>query len=409
VVKENPELKHIITVRSTENGQYINLEDLISNTDPGEQMLRELSRQKPGANDIAFVLPTGGTTGLPKVVPRTHNSAVCEARYKAEARKQDTDDICLITVPLEHNLGLATMTSTIYSFGKIVFLDSTRPVDFYETVQREKVTCAPLVPTLLQRLVNYPDINQYDTFSLKALYTGGAKTTTDVIQAVHEKIGRVYVSAFGMSEGATCTTRPDDNDATIFNTIGKPCCPYDEFKVVDARGRELPRGIEGELIVRGPGVFSGYLNNPEENKRAFTSDGFFITGDLAIIDDDGVVRITGRKKDIIIRGGENISPGEIEAMIITHPDIVDVAVIGIPDEEMGERVCAYIQPSGKTTPAFEDIITYLRSQGASVLQLPERIEIIDVIPLTAIGKADKQALREDYRKRMENSEDKKTG
>ncbi|UCD10221.1 MAG: AMP-binding protein, partial [Dehalococcoidales bacterium] len=203
VVKENPEMKHIITVRSTEKAQYIDLEDLITNTDPDEQMLRELSQQKPGVNDIAFIIPTGGTTGLPKVVPRTHNSAVCEARYKAEARKQDADDISLITVPLEHNLGLATMTSTIYSFGKIVFLDSTRPLDFFETVQREKITCAPLVPTLLQRLVNYPDINKYDTSSLKALYTGGAKTTTDVIQTVHEKIGRVYVSAFGMSEGAT--------------------------------------------------------------------------------------------------------------------------------------------------------------------------------------------------------------
>ncbi|UCC17358.1 MAG: AMP-binding protein, partial [Dehalococcoidales bacterium] len=358
VVKENPELNHIITVRSSENEQYINLEDLISSPDPDEQMLKELSWQKPDADEISFIIPTGGTTGLSKVVPRTHNSAVCEARYKAEARNQDTDDICLISVPLEHNLGLATMTSTIYSSGKIVFLDSTRPVDFYDTVQREKVTCAPLVPTLLSRLVNFSDINHFDTSSLAALYTGGAKTTADVIRSVYEKIGRVYVSAFGMSEGPTCTTRQDDNDDTIFNTIGKPCCPHDEFKVVDTYGRELPRGTEGELIVKGPGMFSGYFNNQEENRRAFTSDGFFITGDLALIENSGNIRITGRKKDIIIRGGENISPSEIEAMIIAHPCIADVAVIGIPYEEMGERICAYIQPGGKTPPTFEDIIAY---------------------------------------------------
>ncbi|MFC1992018.1 (2,3-dihydroxybenzoyl)adenylate synthase [Chloroflexota bacterium] len=400
VVKANPQLEYIISVRGNEIQSSVSFENLILDVDLNKENLNELSEKKPDAGEVAFILPTGGTTGLPKAVPRTHNSAVCEAEYKAEAREQSSNDVCLISVPLEHNLGLAAMTSTIFSFGKLVFLDSTRPEDFCKTVKRERVTCAPLVPTLLARLVNFASLTKYDMSSLKALYVGGAKTQSDVIRAVHNKIGKVYISAFGMSEGPTCTTRLDDNEDIIINTIGKLCCPYDEFKVVDADGRELPNNTEGELIAKGPGVFSGYLKYPEENKRAFTSDGFFITGDLAVIDDDGNVRITGRMKDIIIRGGENISPVEIESLISTHPDVDDVAVVGMPDEELGERACAYIKPRGNARPVLEDIVLFLKNQGASVLQLPERIEFIEIIPLTKIGKADKKVLREDIKRRL---------
>src|SRR3972149_165368 len=136
----------------------------------------------------------------------------------------------------------------------------------------------------------------------------------------------------------------------------------------------LPRDVEGELMVKGPCLFTGYLKYPEENRRAFTKDGFFRTGDLARIDDFGNIRITGRIKDIIIRGGENISPVEIETLLRQHPDVEDVAVVGMPDEELGERACAYIKPRPGASPALEDIVTFLKARGASVLQLPERVE-----------------------------------
>jgi 2,3-dihydroxybenzoate-AMP ligase len=400
IVKANPQIEHVITVRAGKKSQFTSFDELIRDSELSVDNIRRLSESKPRAGEVAFILPTGGTTGLPKAVPRTHYSAVCEAKYKAEARLQSSDDVCLISVPLEHNLGLAAMNSTVYSFGKLVFLDSTRPQDFCATVQHERVTCAPLVPTLLTRLVNFTGLDKYSIPSLRALYVGGAKTPPEIIRAVHKKIGRVYVSAFGMSEGPTCTTRLDDDDEIIFNTIGRPCCPHDEFKVVDAGGRELPRGMEGELLAKGPGVFSGYLKNPEENQRAFTSNGFFITGDLAVIDNAGNIRMTGRMKDIIIRGGENVSPAEIESLISTHPDVEEVVVIGIPDSEMGEKACACIKPRGNARPALEDIVAFLKSRGASALQLPERVEYIDIIPLTKIGKADKKALHEYMKKRM---------
>jgi non-ribosomal peptide synthetase component E (peptide arylation enzyme) len=212
------------------------------------------------------------------------------------------------------------------------------------------------------------------------------------------------MGAFGMSEGAGCMTRLDDKDDIVFNSIGKPCCPGDEFKVVDGSGRSLPRNTEGELMVRGPCLFTGYLNYPEENARAFTSDGFFRTGDLARIDDAGNIRITGRIKDIIIRGGENISPVEMETLIRKHPDVDDVAVVGMPDEELGERACAYIMPKRGAQLTLEGVVAFLRGKGASVLQFPERVELVDRIPMTAIGKADKKALREDIKKKMEGRE-----
>ncbi|MBA7665172.1 Enterobactin synthase component E [subsurface metagenome] len=147
-------------------------------------------------------------------------------------------------------------------------------------------------------------------------------------------------------------------------------------------------------------MFTGYFRSPEENRKAFTKDGFFKTGDLAIMDDSGKILITGRIKDIILRGGENISPAEIEGLIIAHTGVKAVSVIGMPDKELGERICAYIQPVHGVKLDPEDIISFLKSNGASVLQLPERVEFIDAIPLTKVGKADKKALREDIKKRL---------
>ena len=172
------------------------------------------------------------------------------------------------------------------------------------------------------------------------------------------------------------------------------------MKIIDLEGREVPQGVDGELVSRGPGVFTGYFKSPEENKSVFTSDGFFRTGDQARKDEFGNIWITGRIKDIIIRGGENVSAKDIENLMSAHPDIADSAVVGMPDKILGERICAYVVTRGGAKLAFEDIVTFLKGNGASVLQLPERIEFIGTLPLTKIGKVDKKALREDIKVRL---------
>jgi 2,3-dihydroxybenzoate-AMP ligase/mycobactin salicyl-AMP ligase len=182
--------------------------------------------------------------------------------------------------------------------------------------------------------------------------------------------------------------------------VGKKDCPYTQFKIIDQYEQEVPPNQEGELAAKGPTIFTGYFKSAEENKKTFTKDGFFKTGDLAKIDESGTVMITGRIKETILRGGETISAVGIEHLISSHPAVAEVAVIGMPDKSLGERICAYVQLKAGTRLAFEELITYLRSIGASVMQLPERVEFIDTIPLTKVGKADKKALKDDIKKKL---------
>jgi len=207
-----------------------------------------------------------------------------------------------------------------------------------------------------------------------------------------------------MSEGPLCRTRLNDDLKTVCGSVGKPICPDDEFRILDDAGRALPAETDGELAARGPGVFAGYLKNPEENQRAFTTDGFFRTGDLARFDRSGNVTITGRIKDMINRGGEKISPAQVEKLLLAHPDIADAAVIGMPDRALGEKVCAYLRPAAGKTPTPAEIAAFMTANGASKLLLPERFEFVDVLPLTEAGKHDKKALREEIKQKLAQEE-----
>jgi non-ribosomal peptide synthetase component E (peptide arylation enzyme) len=163
----------------------------------------------------------------------------------------------------------------------------------------------------------------------------------------------------------------------------------------------VPVGVDGELVSKGPGIFTGYFKSADDRAKTFTADGFFRTGDQAKKDEQGYIWITGRIKDIIIRGGENISAVEIENMMSVHPAIADVAVVAMPDKILGERTCAYVIPKPGAKPTLEEVVSFLKGKGASVLQLPERLELIDELPMTKVGKVDKKSLREAIKKKME--------
>lgn len=403
VTKVNPALKHVVVARAEDSGQLATLDKLIEGSEPTKEKLRQLANRRAEPTDLCNILPTGGTTGLPKAAPRTHNDYICGLEYKARACDRCQHDVCLTMTPVGHNVALQITTcGTIFTFGKMVLLDSTRPQDICEIIQREKVTFAALVPALLTRLVNFEGLKNYDLSSLKKLHIGAQHSPPELIKNAYETIGvPEIISAFGMVEGPNCNTRLDDSREINLTTVGRPCCPYDEFKVIDAEGNDLGRNKDGELAAKGPSIFTGYLK--ADNSKVLTEDGYIRTGDLAIIDDRGNVKITGRTKDIIIRGGENISPIEIEELIIQHPDVEDVAVVGMPDEELGERVYAYIQPKAGKKPSFDDVISFLKSQGASKLLLPESIGLIDRLPLTQAGKSDKKALREDLKRRLQQN------
>jgi 2,3-dihydroxybenzoate-AMP ligase/mycobactin salicyl-AMP ligase len=286
--------------------------------------------------------------------------------------------------------------------GKIVFLDSTDDKEICAIIEKEKVTSIIWVPTLAQRILQYRDLDKHDLSSLTKMHSAGGASHPDLVKDVTKKLKMKFYNGYGATEGMTTITRTTDDLETICTTVGRPTCPYDTYKVIDKEGNELPPNTQGELVLKGPGVFTGYYNNPEENKKAFTKDGFFRTGDVATINEKGYITLTGRIKEMINRCGESISATEIERLINRHPDVAAVAVIPMPDPFMGERVCAYIQPKTGTQLSSNEIISFLKDRKASVLQLPERIEFIDTMPYTGAEKLDKKFLREDIEKKLQS-------
>jgi len=403
ILKEHPEVKNVITVRGEGDQQpFSSLERLIEEAELTEGNVARLAERRPDPMQVAHMGPTGGTTGAPKIVPRTHNSLINGIDYCSKSWEQSTEDINLIAGPIGHDLTFTKgFIGSIITLGKVVFLDSTDNKDLCDTIEREKVTSIIWVPTLAQRMLQYEDLDKYDLSSLKKMHSAGGASHPDLVKDVTEKLRMKFYNGYGGTEGMTTITRPSDDLEIICSTVGRPTCPYDTYKVIDKDGNELPPNTQGELVLKGPGVFTGYYQNPEENKKAFTGDGFFRTGDVAKIDEKGYITLTGRIKEMINRGGESISATEIEELINRHPEVAAVAVIPMPDPVMGERVCAYIQPKTGAQLTFDEIISFLRGQKASVIQLPERIEFMDAMPYTGAQKMDKKFLREDIVKKLQ--------
>jgi 2,3-dihydroxybenzoate-AMP ligase/mycobactin salicyl-AMP ligase len=401
VLQQNPQLRQVITARGEWAGKSKSLDKLIYEADVTKEALQAVEKSRPDPKDVAQIMPTGGTTGMPKAAPRTHNDYLNNVEYHSRAWEITSNDTIMVITPVSHGMAMHWgIGGALFNYARLVLLDSTEPDRVCEAIQREKVTALPSVPAIITRIVNLEDLNNYDLSSLKKISVGGAPSTPELVRAVWTKIGCTYHNGFGSVEGTCAATRSEDDIDVICYSVGKPVCPYDTLKIVDPDGDEVPRGQEGELVSKGPGVFTGYLKSSQDNQTIFTKDGFFRTGDQAKKDQFGNIWVTGRIKDIINRGGEKISAVDIENLLSGFPGIAASAVIGMPDKVLGERICAYIQPAAGAKIVSEEVITFLKAKGASVMQLPERIEIIDAIPLTNIGKTDKKVLREDIRKRL---------
>ena len=404
VRKENPCLEHVIQVRAEGKGGYLHLENLIDEADLSPASLQALADRRPDPNEVAQIMPTGGTTGLPKASPRTHNCYIENVEYHARRWELTSDDTVLVITPVGHGMALHWgIGGALFTCAKLVLLDSVAPDAICTAIQVEKVTAIASVPALIARVVQMEGLKKYDLSSLKKVSVGGAPSTPELVRSVYERIGCRFINGFGSVEGTCAGTRLGDSVELICGSIGAPVCPYDTLKIVDPNGNEVPQGVDGELVSKGPGIFTGYFKSLEENVKIFTRDGFFRTGDQARKDTFGNIWITGRIKDIIIRGGENISAVEIENLVSAHPDVQDVAVVGMPDKILGERICAYIIPKPGKRPMLPEIVSFLKDRGASVLQLPERVELVDQLPMTKVGKVDKKALREDARQKVEGT------
>ena len=402
VRKEYPQIRNVITVRgAVDRTGFSSLESLVAENELTEATRTRLEERKPDPMQVAHMGPTGGTTGAPKLVPRIHNSLACGIQSCSQSWDQHCEDVNLIVGPIGHDLSFSKgFMGSVVTHGKVILLDSTDNREICETIEREKVTSIIWVPTLAQRMLQYEDIEKHDLSSLKKMHSAGGASHPGLVKDVMERLKMRFYNGYGGTEGMTCITRTVDDYDTICCTVGRPTFPYDTYKVVDPLGRELPPDQPGELLVKGPCVFTGYYNNPDENAAAFAGDGFFRTGDVARISEKGYITLVGRIKEMINRGGESISATEIEKLISRHPDVAVAAVIPMPDPLMGERVCAYIEPRSGIQLSFEDIISFLKDQKAAVLQLPERIEFVDNMPYTGAQKLNKQALRRDIVKKL---------
>ncbi|HNT69109.1 MAG TPA: AMP-binding protein [Syntrophorhabdaceae bacterium] len=401
VMGGNKGLRHIISVRSPGSRDFTPLEKLIEESALTGSSLEALAARRPDPMEVSIILPTGGTTGAPKAVPRTHNDYIANVEYHTRAWEVTSNDVMLTAAPVSHAQAIHNCVGgAFFHCARYVITDSTDAADICSVIEREKVTAFPTVPALIQRIVSLENLKDYDLSSLTRLYAGGAPSTPELVRSVYEKIGCKFVNALGSSEGPAAMSRLDADIETICNTVGEKDCPYTQVRIVDQHLQDLPPNKEGELITKGPTIFSGYFRSEEENKNVFTEDGFFRTGDLAKIDEKGIMTITGRIKETILRGGETLSAIGIERLVSSHPAVAEVAVIGMPDKALGERICAYVKLKEGARLSFEELATYLKGIGASVLQLPERMEIIDAMPLTKVGKTDKKILKEDIAKKL---------
>ncbi len=359
-------------------------------TDPGVEV---------GEDDVISIYYTGGTTGVPKGCihasrNRVHTYLTAMAEIGLGVRHS-----FLHVAPMSHASNVFMMPVCLRG-GTQVILDRFTPELFLETVARHRVTATFIVPTMLYRILDYPELGRFDRGSLNTIIYGASPIGPERLRQAIAAFGPVFVQVFGQTEAPMFMTTLSREDHVVSGkeeerlaSCGKPTLMC-QLRLVDDEDRDVPLGDEGEIAVRTPNMMNGYLNKPEETGKTM-KNGWLHTGDIGRRDADGYVYILDRKKDMVISGGWNIYPKEIEAAIHEHPAVADVAVVGVPDANWGEALKAVVVlHSGKTATA-EEIMQFCKERKGSI-KAPKSVDFVDQIPLTSVGKHDKKALREKY-------------
>ncbi|GAA1958980.1 (2,3-dihydroxybenzoyl)adenylate synthase [Amycolatopsis minnesotensis] len=349
----------------------------------------------PDPSDVAFFLLSGGTTALPKLIPRTHDDYLYQSRAAASACELTRDDVYLAALPIGFNFawGSPGLLGTLLTGGTAVLADDPTPETCFPLVEKENATVTALVPSLAQLWVEEAGWTGSNLGSLRLVQVGGARMKPEFVRSIGPALGCALQQVFGMAEGLLTFTREHGPAGHVLGTQGLPVSDEDELRIVGEGGAELSPGGIGELITRGPYTPRGYYRADDHNARVFTEDGFFRTGDLARLTEHGELVIEGRLKDMIIRGGDKISAGEVEAHLTEHPAVAAAAVIGVPDEFLGERTCAYVVARGTRPPTLAQLRELMHGRGVADYKLPDRLALVEALPLTPLGKVDKKALR----------------
>lgn len=394
-----PQIKNVVVAGETKE-DFLSLEQLFKLGEKSEKMLDPCDPQ-----EVAFMQISGGSTGLSKLIPRTHDDYIYTLRESNRICNVTQDSVFLVVLPISHNFAMSSPGSlgALYAGGKVVLAASPSPENAFKLIEQEKVTITGVVPPLLLVWLQGAEHKTYDISSLEVLLVGGAKLTAEVAKRVRPVLNTQLQQVLGMAEGLVCYTRLDDPDEVVLHTQGRPISPDDEILLLDDQGKAVALGEPGYLMTRGPYTIRAYHNNPSANARSFTDDGFYITGDMAIMTPEGNLEVRGRANDHINRAGEKISAEEIEDHLLAHKNVFDAAVVSIPDEYLGERSCAFIIPNGEK-PRVIDIKQWIRSRGLAEFKVPDQVVFVERFIETAVGKTSRKELRAFLREQLQAQE-----
>jgi fatty-acyl-CoA synthase len=394
-----PTLKHVMVSGARRHPGELIFEEVVApkeeESGPGNYYKEVYVKQFPvEADDLLEIIFTSGTTGTPKGVMHSHNTRCRSALGTATSIGLRPEDIWLIMVPLSHTTALVNaFYSSVIKGSCQVLLETWNVEEAMQEIARHRVTLPIGVPTMPIMMLQSPDFDQYDFTSLRAMVLAGAPLPIEVARQVIQKMGCYVTSAYGMTETAMSNiTRLDDPVEVVCETVGRPQ-PGMEHKVVDEKRRIVPLGVKGEACARGQNVCLGYFQDPERTAQTIDGQGWIYSGDLATMDESGNLRIVGRIKDMIVRGGENISPTEIEDILYTFPKVAQVSVVAIPDERLGEKTCACIIPKPGGSITQEELKAFFKDRVAH-FKIPDRVELMAEFPMTPSGKIRKNVLRE---------------
>jgi 2,3-dihydroxybenzoate-AMP ligase len=395
-----PKLRHGIVLGPARPG-FLSLPDMILK--PSSLPASALADIHIDPVDPAIFQLSGGTTGIPKLIPRTHNDYAYNSKVASSVCAVGENSVLLVILPIAHNLPLACpgIQGFLFHGGRVVLSTSARPEDVCSLIERHRVTHIKVVPALLIRLLHDPAVSRHDLSSLKIIQSGGQSMLPEVRLLSKRLIPSAFVQEnFGMSEGLLMFVRLDDPLDVSQETVGRPVCPDDEVRLLDDDDGEILGGEVGELCCRGPYTLRGYFGVPEYNARTFTSDGFYRSGDLMRRHKSGNYIVEGRKKDLINRGGEKISAEEIENLILSHPAVKNASCVPVPDPVLGERMCACVLLRESARLSFDELKTFLVGKEIAKYKLPERLEIMQDFPLSPFGKVSKKTLTEMISQKM---------